>query len=122
MVSYKICFNANIHETILRSDVNPIDLYSINEYMHSTFFIKLRQGQSNLCSFARGSLADLSDTADFAGINRVAPIIHIHNENKVRKFQLIVYRLLDGVICMLVDGKLIFFIIFHFKWLMIFLP
>lgn len=84
-----------------------MDLYSINEYMHSTFFVKLHQGQSNLCSFARGSLADLSETTEFSGINKVAPIIHIHNENKVRKFQLLVYRLLDGVICMLVDGKII---------------
>lgn len=71
--------------------------------MHSTFFDKLHQGQSNLCSFASGSLADLS--VEFSGINRVAPIIHIHNENKVRKLQLLVYRLLDGVICMLVDGQ-----------------
>ncbi|KAJ6642477.1 Vacuolar fusion protein CCZ1 like [Pseudolycoriella hygida] len=85
------------------SDVNPKDLHSINEYMHSTFFAKLHQSQSNLCSFARGSLADLLETTDFSGVNRVVPIIHIYNENTVRKFQLIVYRLLDAVICFLVD-------------------
>lgn len=76
--------------------------------MHSTFFVKLHQGQSNLCSFARGSLADLSESTDFAGVNRVVPIIHIHNENKVRKFQLLVYHFNDGVICMLVDGQFLF--------------
>lgn len=75
--------------------------------MHSTFFVKLHQGQSNLCSFARGSLADLSELTDFSGVNRVAPIIHIHNENQARKFQLLVYRVLDGVICMLLDGQFI---------------
>lgn len=90
-----------------RSDVNPKDLYSINEYMHSTFFVKLHQGQSNLCSFARGSLADLAESTECAGLNRVAPIIHIYNGNKVRKFQLLVYRLLDGVICLLVDGQFV---------------
>lgn len=76
--------------------------------MHSTFFAKLHQGQSNLCSFARGSLADLSESIEFSGVNRVAPIIYIHNENKVRKFQLLVYRFNDGVICMLVDGEFTF--------------
>ncbi|KAG4066234.1 hypothetical protein HA402_000458 [Bradysia odoriphaga] len=91
------------NEHVVWSDINPKDLFSINEYMHSTFFVKLHQGQSNLCSFARGSLADLAESTEFAGVNRVAPIVHIFNENKVRKFQLLVYRLLDGVICLLVD-------------------
>lgn len=88
--------------------MNPKDLYSINEYMHSTFFVKLHQGQSNLCSFAHGSLADLSESTEFAGVNRSTPIIHIHNENKARKFQLLVYRILDGVICLLFDGQFLY--------------
>lgn len=108
------------NEHLVYSEINPDDLFSINEYLLVSLFPCSMQKEVHRASAGSGGSARNYDldttyhgyflTGSSSMETILAPKMFIYNEEekKYESFSLVVYRALSATLCMLVQGIYIF--------------
>jgi hypothetical protein len=106
-------------EQMVWSGINPVDLFSMNEYLVDTLFPKAVQARLASDGVAtRKSMQFLTGPVIMGSMERM-PKVYIYNSDEVQEYNLAVYRSRETTICLFIEGRLVFLNILKIKYLII---